>query len=289
MADLVREVERELGLPPNASPVGIGTPGSLSRATGLLRGSNSVALNGRPIREDLTALLGREVRITQRRELLRAFRSDRWRGPRRRCRVRRHPRHRRRRRHRRARPRARRSERHRGGVGTQSVAVAARRRAAGTSLLLRTRGLHRDVALGSGHRRRPSRVTGAAMAAAEIVAGAAGGRSGVRGHAWRATRNGWPGRLAHVINIARSRRDRAGRRHVERRASLRQRSAAMGRVGILGPRRHAARQACARRLERRARSRVAVETERDRRVTFRCSSVRRRPRASPSGCSGADP
>ncbi len=49
MADLVREVELELGLPPNASPVGVGTPGSLSRATGLLRGSNSVALNGRPI------------------------------------------------------------------------------------------------------------------------------------------------------------------------------------------------------------------------------------------------
>ncbi len=64
MADLVREVELELGLPPNASPVGVGTPGSISRATGLLRGSNSVALNGRPLREDLAALLGREVRIS---------------------------------------------------------------------------------------------------------------------------------------------------------------------------------------------------------------------------------
>jgi len=64
MADLVREVELELGLPPNATPVGIGTPGSISRATGLLRGSNSVALNGRPLREDFAALLGREVRIS---------------------------------------------------------------------------------------------------------------------------------------------------------------------------------------------------------------------------------
>jgi len=64
MADLVREVELELGLPPNVSRVGVGTPGSISRATGLLRGSNSVALNGHPLREDLAALLGREVRIS---------------------------------------------------------------------------------------------------------------------------------------------------------------------------------------------------------------------------------
>jgi fructokinase len=64
MAGLVREVELELGLPPNVSPVGVGTPGSISRVTGLLRGSNSVALNGRPLREDLAALLGRDVRIT---------------------------------------------------------------------------------------------------------------------------------------------------------------------------------------------------------------------------------
>jgi fructokinase len=64
VADLVRDAERELELPPNAASVGIGTPGSISRATGLLRGSNSVSLNGRPIREDLTRMLGREVRIT---------------------------------------------------------------------------------------------------------------------------------------------------------------------------------------------------------------------------------
>jgi fructokinase len=58
---LVEESERELG---GRGTVGIGTPGSLSRATGLLRGSNSVCLNGRPIRRDLEALLRREVRIT---------------------------------------------------------------------------------------------------------------------------------------------------------------------------------------------------------------------------------
>jgi fructokinase len=57
---LVEESERELG---GHGTVGVGTPGSLSRATGLLRGSNSVCLNGRPIRRDLEALLAREVRI----------------------------------------------------------------------------------------------------------------------------------------------------------------------------------------------------------------------------------
>jgi fructokinase len=58
---LVEEGERELG---GRGTVGIGTPGSLSRSTGLLRGSNSVCLNGRPIRHDLEALLRREVRVT---------------------------------------------------------------------------------------------------------------------------------------------------------------------------------------------------------------------------------
>ncbi len=61
---LVRDAERELGLPAGAATVGIGTPGSISRASGLLRGSNSVNLNGHPMREDLSRLLARVVRIT---------------------------------------------------------------------------------------------------------------------------------------------------------------------------------------------------------------------------------
>jgi fructokinase len=61
VARLVRDAEAELG---DGGSVGVGTPGSLSRATGLLRGSNSVCLNGKPIKADLEALLGREVRIT---------------------------------------------------------------------------------------------------------------------------------------------------------------------------------------------------------------------------------
>jgi fructokinase len=61
VAGLVREVEQELG---ERGSVGIGTPGSISRATGLLRGSNSTCLNAKPIKADLEALLGREVRIS---------------------------------------------------------------------------------------------------------------------------------------------------------------------------------------------------------------------------------
>jgi fructokinase len=61
VANLVHEAEEELGA---VASVGVGTPGSISRATGLLRGSNSVCLNGKPIRTDLAERLGREVRIT---------------------------------------------------------------------------------------------------------------------------------------------------------------------------------------------------------------------------------
>jgi fructokinase len=60
VAGLVREAEQELG---ERGSVGVGTPGSISRATGLLRGSNSTCLNAKPIQADLEALLGREVRI----------------------------------------------------------------------------------------------------------------------------------------------------------------------------------------------------------------------------------
>ena len=58
---LVTDAERELG---GSGSVGLGTPGSISRATGLLRGSNSVCLNGQPIKRDLESRLGREIRIT---------------------------------------------------------------------------------------------------------------------------------------------------------------------------------------------------------------------------------
>ena len=61
VATLVEDAERELHA---HGTVGVGTPGSISRATGLLRGSNSVCLNGQPIRRDLERVLARAVRIT---------------------------------------------------------------------------------------------------------------------------------------------------------------------------------------------------------------------------------
>jgi fructokinase len=63
IAALVAGVERQLGIAPGSASVGVGTPGSLAPDTGLLRGSNSVWLNGRRIREDLADRLGRPVAI----------------------------------------------------------------------------------------------------------------------------------------------------------------------------------------------------------------------------------
>ena len=57
---LVVLAESEVGC---TGTVGIGTPGAISPATGLLKNSNSVCLNGMPLKEDLEHRLGREVRI----------------------------------------------------------------------------------------------------------------------------------------------------------------------------------------------------------------------------------
>jgi fructokinase len=64
IAGLVDEVERSLGIAgKRMATIGVGTPGSASPVTGLLRNANSVSLNGRPFRQDLEALLGRPVRV----------------------------------------------------------------------------------------------------------------------------------------------------------------------------------------------------------------------------------
>lgn len=61
VAGLVGAAEARLGCA--GLPVGIGTPGAISRVTGLLKNSNSVCLNGRPLLQDLEARLGRPLRI----------------------------------------------------------------------------------------------------------------------------------------------------------------------------------------------------------------------------------
>jgi fructokinase len=63
VARLVRDAEDACGVSPGGASVGVGTPGSVSRATGLLRGSNSVCMNGMPIRRDLEARLARPVAL----------------------------------------------------------------------------------------------------------------------------------------------------------------------------------------------------------------------------------
>src|SRR4051812_43850692 len=46
-----------------AGSVGIGIPGALSRSTGLVKNANSTWLIGRPLKQDLERVLGREVRL----------------------------------------------------------------------------------------------------------------------------------------------------------------------------------------------------------------------------------
>jgi len=48
----------------HSGSVGIGTPGSLSPASHLLRNSNSVCMNGMPVKQDLEKLLNREIRLS---------------------------------------------------------------------------------------------------------------------------------------------------------------------------------------------------------------------------------
>ena len=60
VARLVRDTEAELA---TSCRVGIGTPGTWSRVDGRLMNSNTVCLNGRPLRDDLQRVLGREVRL----------------------------------------------------------------------------------------------------------------------------------------------------------------------------------------------------------------------------------
>ncbi len=57
--DLVRDLEAKRGV----LPVGIGTPGAVSPATGRIKNANTTCLNGRPLREDLERRLDRPVRL----------------------------------------------------------------------------------------------------------------------------------------------------------------------------------------------------------------------------------
>ena len=60
VAALVASVEAEVG---QRATVGVGSPGAIVPSTGLLRNSNSVVLNGKPLKRDLESALRREIRI----------------------------------------------------------------------------------------------------------------------------------------------------------------------------------------------------------------------------------
>jgi fructokinase len=60
IAMLVCDAEARLGV---TATVGIGIPGVISPATGLVKNANSIALNGHTFDRDISALLGREVRV----------------------------------------------------------------------------------------------------------------------------------------------------------------------------------------------------------------------------------
>ena len=60
VADLARALESETG---GRASVGIGMPGAISPKTGLVKNSNTAALNGRPFDRDIAEALGRPARI----------------------------------------------------------------------------------------------------------------------------------------------------------------------------------------------------------------------------------
>lgn len=60
VAGLISALEAETG---TRGTVGVGTPGAISRATGVVKNSNSTWLNGRPLHLDLERAVGRPVRL----------------------------------------------------------------------------------------------------------------------------------------------------------------------------------------------------------------------------------
>ena len=157
-----RHRERDSALRP---PVGIGMPGAVSPATGLVKNANSTWLIGRPLQRDLEAALGRPVRLANDANCFALSEAidgaaagletvfgvilgtgvgggivDRRTGPGRRQRDRRR-------------------------MGSQPAALAGAGRDAGAALLVRPVRLHRDLSVGAGpgcgpspsHRAKPDR------------------------------------------------------------------------------------------------------------------------------------
>ncbi len=57
----IQRLHDELAAAAGQATFGIGTPGAISPRTGLLKNSNTVCMNGQPVKADLEALLGRKI------------------------------------------------------------------------------------------------------------------------------------------------------------------------------------------------------------------------------------
>ncbi len=60
LAQLVEKIDR---LANQVLPIGIATPGTVSRVTGKMKNCNSTCLNGKPLKEDLAGILHRDIRL----------------------------------------------------------------------------------------------------------------------------------------------------------------------------------------------------------------------------------
>lgn len=58
---LIRDVARDAGYEARGLSIGLGMPGAISRRTGMVKNSNTVCLNNRPFREDLSRALGAPI------------------------------------------------------------------------------------------------------------------------------------------------------------------------------------------------------------------------------------
>jgi fructokinase len=63
IAGMVADLERQAGVTAESASVGVGMPGALSLKTGLVKNANSTWLNGQQFDRDLSAGLGRPVRL----------------------------------------------------------------------------------------------------------------------------------------------------------------------------------------------------------------------------------
>ena len=140
--ELVSAIELESG---TTGTVGIGIPGAISPATGLVKNANSTWLIGQPLDRDLARALDRPVRVTNDANCFALSEATDGAAQGRTHSVRRHSRHWHRRRDCGGRPRARRPPSHRRRMGSQPATLDAGRRAPWSIVLLRAQRLHRDV------------------------------------------------------------------------------------------------------------------------------------------------